>query len=194
MSINKKLQGEISMMVKKDQTLRKRQHKIWINLNKEGQDRDSPHYKKTISALSRELKAVDRENTVAMKKIIKKYGWPGKSLVGSKGASQAWLLVQHADHDLNFQLKCLELLKKAAKSEEIDKKNLAFLTDRVLVHQKKKQIYGTQFKSLKTKTGLTLKPFPIKSPQKLDQLRKSVGLGSFVAYKKIMGDSLGIPH
>lgn len=189
MSIDRKLQAEISARAKKDQSLRKRQHKIWLKLNKNEQNKNSLHYKKTVAALSRELKITDRENTIVMKKIIKKYGWPGKSLVGSKGAFKVWLLVQHADYDLNFQSKCLELLKKAVELGEADKKNLAFLTDRVLVHQGKRQIYGTQFKSLKGKAGLNLKPFLIRDPRKLDQLRKSAGLEPFTTYEKLMRGS-----
>lgn len=38
-----------------------------------------------------------------MKKIVKKHGWPGISLVGKKASVGAWLLAQHADRDLRFQ-------------------------------------------------------------------------------------------
>jgi hypothetical protein len=57
--------------------------------------------------------------------VIEKHGWPGKSLVGADGAQAAWLLVQHADLDREFQRQCLPLLKEAAEKGEASKQNLA---------------------------------------------------------------------
>ncbi len=42
-------------------------------------------------------------NTQAMKQIVAQHGWPGEKLVGAMGAQAAWLLVQHVDHDREFQ-------------------------------------------------------------------------------------------
>jgi len=55
---------------------------------------------------------IDVKNTREMKKIVKKYGWPDIDLVGEEGSNGAWLLVQHADLDVEFQKKCLKLIKK----------------------------------------------------------------------------------
>ena len=49
-----------------------------------------------------------------------------------------WLLIQHQDNDVELQKQCL-------KRCNFELKNNAFLTDRVLINQVKKQIYGTQF-------------------------------------------------
>ena len=72
--------------------------------------------------------------------------WPGKSLVGRDGALAAWLLVQHADLDREFQKQCLPLLAEAVKKGEAGPDHLAYLTDRVRVADKEKQVYGTQFR------------------------------------------------
>src|SRR5574341_1145007 len=61
---------------------------------------------------------IDQRNTERMKKIITQYGWPGEKLVGQLGAQAAWLLVQHADHDRDFQKKCHRLLEAAVKSSD----------------------------------------------------------------------------
>src|SRR5262245_16811487 len=61
---------------------------------------------------------IDEANTARMKEIVEKYGWPGKSIVGADGAFAAWLLVQHADADPDFQAYCLELMKEAFESNE----------------------------------------------------------------------------
>jgi hypothetical protein len=37
---------------------------------------------------------VDRKNTERLKQIVSKIGWPTKAMVGKKGASAAWHIVQ----------------------------------------------------------------------------------------------------
>jgi hypothetical protein len=85
--MNKKLEKIINKMVEIDQKMRKKAMKTGI-LNKK----------------------IDKKNTLKMKKIIKQYGWPTISMVGEKASKNAWLLVQHADHDVEFQKKCLKLM------------------------------------------------------------------------------------
>lgn len=135
--------------------------------------------------LAKKLEAIDRKNTARMKEIVSKYGWPGKSLVGDDGAQAAWLLVQHADLDPDFQKKCLALMKEAFKKGEVSGQNLAYLTDRVLVAEKKKQLYGTQFK---TENG-ELVPSPIEDEANVDKRRKEAGLSTLAEYRKILQDT-----
>src|SRR3989338_6041030 len=87
---------------------------------------------------------VDTTHTARMKEIVAEIGWPTISKVGKTASDKAWLLIQHADHDVAFQMQCLELMK-AAPATEVDPTNIAFLEDRVRVNQGKEQIYGTQF-------------------------------------------------
>lgn len=133
-------------------------------------------------ALVREVEAVDVRDTTRMKEIIAAHGWPGKSLVGEDGAAAAWLLVQHADKDPEFQQRCLPLLAEAVKKGEASGQNLAYLTDRVLVAQKKPQRYGTQARQVDGK----LVPSPIEDEAHVDQRRAEVGLGSLADYMKQM--------
>ena len=56
---------------------------------------------------------VDRRHTSRLKAIIAQYGWPTYSMVGREGAVAAWLMAQHADHDVAFQQQCQLLLKEA---------------------------------------------------------------------------------
>lgn len=44
----------------------------------------------------RRMRATDSANTERMRSILAQYGWPGKSLVGARGAQAAFLLVQHS--------------------------------------------------------------------------------------------------
>src|SRR4051794_19546723 len=70
-------------------------------------------------AIVEKLTAIDHKNTARLKEIVDKHGWPGKSLVGTAGAQDAWLLVQHADRDPAFQKRCLELMTPLVAKGEV---------------------------------------------------------------------------
>lgn len=135
--------------------------------------KDPRHFKRT--------KDVDRLNLIKMKAIVEQFGWPTKNLVGDKASHLAWLLVQHADKDVKFQEFCLRLIKKAVKNNQADKKEIAYLTDRILVNKNKPQVYGTQF--YKDKTGKLI-PRPVVNIKAFDKRRKRMGLEGFEIYKK----------
>jgi hypothetical protein len=71
------------------------------------------------------------------------HGWPGETLVGPAAAHAVWLLVQHAPHD--FQEECLPLLEDAVARGDASPRDLAYLTDRVLMFRGEPQVYGTQY-------------------------------------------------
>jgi hypothetical protein len=134
------------------------------------------------AVLVKRVEEIDTKNTKRMKEIIAKVGWPGKSLVGEVGAHNAWLLVQHADRDREFQKECLPLLEKAVKQKEASGKDLAYLTDRLLVADKKKQLYGTQFTM---KDGEWV-PSPIEDEANVDKRRKELGMETIAEYTKVL--------
>jgi len=131
-------------------------------------------------AIWREVEAIDVRNTARMKEIVAAHGWPGKSLVGEDGANAAWLLVQHADKDPEFQQRCLDLLAEAVKKGEASGQDLAYLTDRVLVAQKKPQRYGTQVHE----EGGKRVPMALEDEAHVDQRRAEVGLPPLAEYMK----------
>jgi hypothetical protein len=133
-------------------------------------------------AAVRKMEGIDRKNTARLKEIIDRHGWPGRALVGADGANAAWLLAQHADRDRPFQKRCLGLLKKAVKAGEASGQQLAYLTDRVLVAEGKKQLYGTQFRTVDGK----LEPSPIEDEANVDRRRKEVGLSTLAEYRKVL--------
>jgi hypothetical protein len=130
----------------------------------------------------KKIRELDKQNTERVKAIVNQHGWPGKSLVGADGAHAAWLLVQHADQDRAFQKKCLQLMREAAKKDEMTKADVAYLEDRVLVGEGKKQRYGTQFKQDKGDWV----PQPIEDPANVDKRRAEVGLPPLAEYKKMI--------
>jgi hypothetical protein len=129
-------------------------------------------------------KGIDKENTKELKNIVKKYEWPTISMVGKKASFNAWLLVQHADLDINFQKRVLKLMNDVFKKnpKDVEKRNIAYLTDRVLVREKKKQMYGTQF----YRKGNKLVPRPIVDMKDLDKRRNAINPEPFSTYKKQM--------
>lgn len=129
---------------------------------------------------------LDERHTTELKQIIKLYGWPSVSLVGVKASYAAWLLAQHADHDLAFQEKCLHLMKTLPPGD-VSLPNIAYLTDRILTSKGKSQLYGTQFYG----KGKKLKPRPIKDKKNLDARRCKMGLDPFDNYVRRMFKTFG---
>jgi Family of unknown function (DUF6624) len=84
-----------------------------------------------------------QENSLWLKEIINKNSWPSKEFVGINGEESAWLITQHSP-DINFQEKCLKLIKKLPLTNE-RKEYMEYLTDRILINKGEPQKYGTQF-------------------------------------------------
>jgi Family of unknown function (DUF6624) len=122
---------------------------------------------------------VDVGNTDRLKEIIEEHGWPGKSLVGEEGALNAWLIAQHADRQLDFQRHALSLLAEAVEHGEANARELAYLTDRVRMNEGRPQLYGTQIADVRDGHAV---PWPVESPELLDERRARMGLEPFAEY------------
>lgn len=124
----------------------------------------------------------DYANTNRMKQIIDEIGWPVPEMVGADASRAAWLLVQHADHDVKFQRTCLALMEEEKVRDQLHLPDIAYLTDRVLVNSGKPQLYGTQFHEVDGK----LQPRPIKNPEQVDLRRTSMQLTTLREYIDFM--------
>jgi hypothetical protein len=136
--------------------------------------------------LVKAISKIDADNTQWLKGVIEKHGWPTKSMARADGANAAWLLVQHADADAKFQRKCLDLMTALPK-DEVDQSDVAYLTDRVLLAEGKKQLYGTQFEWVEGK----FQPRPLEDEANVDKLRADVGLPTLAEYAKVMKEHYG---
>ncbi|WP_025666489.1 BT_3928 family protein [Aquimarina megaterium] len=117
-------------------------------------------------------KIIDSTNTIFIEEVFKKYGYPGKTLVGEGTNIAAWLVIQHSDKIGAY----LPLIKEAGEKGELDMASVAMMEDRHLMQQGLEQIYGTQGTRLNSnsKTPISL-IWPIKDPESVNERRKEVG-------------------
>lgn len=122
-------------------------------------------------------------HTRRMRTLLDRHGWPLISMVGTRAHKSAWLLVQHADHNVKFQEYCLQLMRAAYALDphSVAKEHLAHLTDRILVNRGKPQMFGTQF--YVTRDG-SYAPRPLRTKKGLDRLRRAYNLPPFSVYNK----------
>lgn len=110
---------QLSLIMEKDQKFRKNLGELKIN-----------HYQDSL-------------NLAAVKKIIQEYGYPGKSLVGSKCETYAMWIIHHADNS-EVRYKYFPLLYKAVQNNELDAVAFKFFIDRIHHTKFGTQLYGTQ--------------------------------------------------
>jgi hypothetical protein len=114
-----------------------------------------------------------------LKEIIEAHGWPTHDLVGVEGGTAAWLIAQHADHEVDFQVEALALMQEALAAGQVDATEVAYLDDRVAVNRGEPQRYGTQ---IRCRGGVPDPATPLIDPEHIDDLRAEVGLGTLEEY------------
>ena len=126
---------------------------------------------------------MDQFHTGTIKAILAVHGWMTISQFGAEADNQAWLLVQHADHDRDFQEQILIKLTDLQQKGETNPRNYAYLYDRVALNSEKfgmKQKYGTQLSiSAEGEFSLGLHDGSL---QELNICRQQVGLGLIEDY------------
>ena len=168
------LRDELLKMREKDQAARQRMAEELL-----GDDEQ----KKLIE----EMTANDTANRERLKQIIAEHGFPTVSTVGQDGADTAFLIVQHADKDPEWQASMLPVLEELSKKGEASKGSVAYLTDRVLRAQGKPQRYGTQYYQEEGAGGTPqYVPPVVEDPANLDKRRMSMGLGKWANYEEQM--------
>jgi hypothetical protein len=160
---NQQLSDELIAIGTEDQEIRNR----WIK-------------DQTNQSLKDEMAAIDARHVARLREIIKQYGWPGKSMVGTKAANDAWLVAQHGGKE--FLHETLPLMKDAVDKGELPGASYALSVDRTRIQDGLKQIYGSQFDT----KGDKCEPQPIEDPEHVDERRKEVGLDSLADYAKTL--------
>jgi hypothetical protein len=141
------------------------------------------------AAAFKAMAEVDGENLPWLKQVVADTGWPGESIVGRDGAHAAWLLVQHADSDPAFQRRCLDLLTTATERGDATKSQVAYLTDRVLLHEGQPQEFGTQTIARQGQWA----PRRLRNPDGVDERRAAMSLGPLADYLAVIAKHYGPP-
>lgn len=165
------LRKEINLMTLKDQQLRFKRAQA---------NNDS-----LLKIIDQEINLSDLDNLNRAKQIIRQYGWPTISQIGKDGQNNLWLIVQHADQDIEFQKKALAEMEKLKGSQELNMENYAFLYDRVQCNLNYKQLYGTQV--VWSGNGEASEFRPIKDEYLVDERRKKLGLEPLEIYSLTYG-------
>lgn len=184
------LRRELLERFKTDQEARNREinwaREHGANVEALSRDQLNAKEKSGFEKITAAVEKIDGDNTKWLMHVVDEHGWPTITMVGKDGANAAWLLVQHADHNVKFQSKCLDLMTKLPK-DEVSRSELAYLTDRVLLAEGKKQIYGTQFSNDDGK----FRPRPLEDEVNVDKRRAEVGLEPLADYAKTMQQMYG---
>ena len=120
----------------------------------------------------------DSSNLMKISKLLDERGWLGPDSIGQQGNLTLFLVIQHAD--LEVQEKYLPMLRAAVAQGNAPAGNLALLEDRVALRQGKRQIYGSQI-GRDEDTG-EYYVSPLEDPATVDERRAAVGLPPLAEY------------
>ena len=110
---------------------------------------------------------IDKSNMLFLDKVIQKYGYPGRSLVGELSKDAAAKIIIHSNNIDKY----IDIVKKAAENNELTFTQAAKMEDMYLMSQKKERIYGTQTAYVRGKYII----WPIKEFESVNYLRKEAG-------------------
>jgi hypothetical protein len=116
---------------------------------------------------------VHQRNAQRLAAIMRDVGWPGRSVVGTRAADAAWLVLQHAIGDPSVMRRGLELVRVSAATGDVDPIQVAMLEDRIRTFSGLPQRYGTQFDW--DEDGV-MNPRPIEDAEHVDERRRAIGL------------------
>lgn len=136
----------------------------------------------------RRLLDSDARREARLKTIVVAEGWPSVALVGRDGVEAAWMLLQHAA-DTTWQASMLPILERAAEAGEVDRSDVALLTDKILVRSGRAQRYGSSFSI----SGGRLVADPIEDEQHVEARRAAVGLPPMADYAHLLEELNGLP-
>ncbi len=124
------------------------------------------------------IRAIDRVHADRLKEIVDHIGWPTREMVGLKATQAAYMVIQHAGHDNDFQNRCLALMVDLVEQGELPASYVALLTDRIRVFQDQPQVFGTQMSMAPNEHGVMVPTptVPIEDPEHLDDRRKLMGM------------------
>jgi hypothetical protein len=118
--------------------------------------------------------ACDRRNAPALRRLLRRFGWPPLSIFGKEAVNCAFALALH-NHERAFRAECLALIIKAHCAGEADPFHYAYFWDNTALEQNRKQRFGTHFVRM---NGNEWGVLPIEDVRQAAALRRQLGLCS----------------
>jgi len=119
-----------------------------------------------------------------LKELFDEYGFIGIDRAGEEGSRNFWVMVQHSDHNPDFQKEVLKKMKIEVDKGNAVPSNYGLLVDRVNINTGEKQIYGTQV-TYNMETGQAY-PKPLEDSLNVNKRRRAIGLESIEEYLNSM--------
>ena len=94
---------------------------------------------------NKEMEELHIKNAYRLDSIVAEIGWTSKDKVREDARDAAMIIIQHAISLPDFQKKYLGLIKEATDKGQEDKRNYAFLYDRICFYERRPQRFGTQY-------------------------------------------------
>lgn len=130
------------------------------------------------NTLLEKMRRDDSLNLIAVTALLDTYGWLGPDVVGKRGSTTLWLVIQHSD--VKTQEKYLPMVRQAVKDKKASPSDLALLEDRIEMFNGRPQIYGSQ---LRMESGKYV-VWKIKDEPNVNKRRAEVGLEPLEEYLK----------
>ena len=123
------------------------------------------------------INKTDSVNTIIVSEVIDKYGWLGTDKISDTASRALFLVIQHAD--IATELKYIDKLKDAAKTGKAKSSDYALLADRINLHLKKFQEFGSQLGTSKSGKNVF---YPIRDEPNVNKRRQNFGLKPLEEY------------
>lgn len=175
--INPRLKHELDSLYREDQKYR--ELIMYMNNGKGDSVETALHIPKgqLFGYLYPRMTKSDSSSLQRVKVLLKQYGYPGKSLVGTPTNEAAWNVIQHSADIATY----LPMVKAAADKGELPYWRYAQMLDRQLQRDGLEQLYGTQGTFFTITDKVTGKQetvsfiWPIKNPAQVNARRKKAG-------------------
>lgn len=171
----------------KDEKLRDELLKMQEVDQKTREDCPKKNADEQIKCYAKISEKVDKPNSERLKEIYEKNGFPTFKTVGKEGVEAFMLILQHTP-DENLRQKMLNPIEKAFKRKEISSNEYTNYVDRLLVHQGKPQIYGSNFDFKDGKLMMS----EVKNLKNLNKIRRKAGLPTIEEYAEILKNAYNL--
>lgn len=136
---------------------------------------------------SGQIEEADAENQRTVFGILDAEGWPVG--LSDEANSAIFLVIDHAE--VEEQKRYYGDVVRAARRGYIGRSSQVMLRDRILMHEGKRQVYGTQTVSFARGDSTVCYVWPVVRPRSLDRRRSRVNMPAMDKYVEMVGEGFG---